>query len=95
MLRLPGAVKELFVEWLGNEFPDRKQRVLNRLSDLRGGELTDNRFKVRMRGEGRWADILSQLHRHTCKQLGLNQVRKPLDTHHFRRAGQQDLFVGF
>lgn len=92
MLRLPGAVKELFVEWLSNEFPDRKQRVLNRLGDLRGGALSDSRFKVRMRGEGRWAEIVSQLHRHTCKRLGLNQARKPLDTHHFRRAGQQDLF---
>ena len=94
MLRLPGAVKELFVEWLGNEFPDRKQRILNRLTDLRGDDLTEKRFKVRMRGEGRWADIVSQLHRNTVKKLGLNQPREKLSTEHFRRAGQQDLFVG-
>lgn len=93
MLRLPGAVRELFIEWLGNEFPDRKQRVINRLTDLRGEALTDTRFGKRMRGEGKWAEIISQLHRHTVRQLGINQKREPLSTAHFRRAGQQDLFV--
>ncbi len=94
MLRLPGAVKGLFVEWLGNEFPDRKQRVINRLRDLRGDELTDKRFGRRMRGEGKWAEIISQLHRNTVKQLGLNKERTMLSLEHFRRAGQQDLFTG-
>ena len=93
MLRLPGAVRELFVEWLTNEFPDRKQRVLNRLEDLRGPELTDKRFGVRMRGEGRWADIVKQLHKQSVKKWGLNKPREPLATHLFRRSGQQDLFV--
>ena len=93
MLRLPGAVRELFVEWLENEFPDRKQRVINRLTDLRGDSLTDKRFGVRMRGEGKWADIVSQLHKNTVKRLGLNQPRPPLATHHFRKNGQQDLFT--
>ena len=94
MLRLPGAVKGLFVEWLGQEFPDRKDRVLNRLRDLRGEELTDKRFNIRMTGEGRWADIVRQLHRNTCSKLGLNRTRLKLSTAHFRRAGQQDLFAG-
>ncbi|MFK7847469.1 MAG: PA0069 family radical SAM protein [Rhodothermales bacterium] len=94
MLRLPGAVKELFVDWLGNEFPDRKQRVINRLRDLRGDELTDKRFGQRMRGKGKWAEIISQLHRNTVKQLGLNKERTMLSLEHFRRAGQQDLFSG-
>lgn len=92
MLRLPGAVRELFVEWLGNEFPDRKQRVINRLTDLRGEALTDMRFGKRMRGEGKWAEIINQLYRHTVKQLDINKDRVPLSTNLFRRAGQQDLF---
>ncbi len=92
MLRLPGAVKPLFLRWLEEEFPDRKQRVINRLRDLRGDALTDKKFGRRMRGTGRWADIISQLHKHTVKQLGLNQYKLPLSTEHFRRAGQQDLF---
>ena len=93
MLRLPGAVKELFVEWLDDAFPNHKARVLNRLEELRGPQLNDKRFSVRMRGEGRWADIISQLHKQKVRQLGLNKLRDPLSTHHFRRSGQQDLFT--
>lgn len=95
MLRLPGAVRELFLEWLEAEFPDRKQRVVNRLRDLRGDSLTDKQFGRRMRGSGKWADIIKQLHRNTVKQLGLNQGRISHSTKHFRRAGQQDLFGSF
>ena len=92
MLRLPGAVKGLFLNWLEEELPDRKQRIINRLRDLRGDDLTDKKFGRRMRGTGRWADIINQLHKHTVKQLGLNQYKRPLSTEHFRKAGQQDLF---
>ncbi|MEZ4701355.1 MAG: PA0069 family radical SAM protein [Rhodothermales bacterium] len=95
MLRLPGAVRELFLTWLDHAFPDRKQRVVNRLTELRGDELTDSRFGVRMRGEGHWAAVISRLYRLTIQRLGLNQPREPLATQHFRRpskAGQLDLF---
>lgn len=92
MLRLPGAVKPLFLDWLESEFPDRKQRVINRLRDLRGDELTDKQFGRRMRGAGKWAEILRQLHRNTVKQYGLNQGRISHSTEHFRRTGQQELF---
>lgn len=92
MLRLPGAVKDLFVDWLAQEFPDRNDRVINRLRDLRGDALNDKRFRKRMSGEGRWADIVRQLHKNTCAKLGLNRTRLKLSTQHFRRAGQQDLF---
>src|SRR5262245_7728958 len=37
-LRLPYAVKDLFDRWLGDHFPDRKEKVLRRIRDLRGGK---------------------------------------------------------
>src|SRR5205085_7522071 len=43
-LRLPHAVAPLFEEWLGHHFPDRKDKVLGRIRDLRGGRLNDARF---------------------------------------------------
>lgn len=52
MLRLPGAVAGLVEEWLEARFPDRKEKVLNRVRDLRGGRLNDPRFGSRMKGEG-------------------------------------------
>ena len=53
MLRLPYGVKDLFEAWLDEHFPDRKQKVLNRIRDLRGGTLTAPAFGERMRGTGR------------------------------------------
>lgn len=95
MMRLPGPVKELFLDWLKREFPDRVQRVVNRLTDLRGSQLTDSRFGVRMRGEGEWADMMSNLFQMSCRKNGLNRTHPPLSTDHFRRLrnGQADLFA--
>jgi DNA repair photolyase len=94
IVRLPGQVRELFLDWIAREYPDRAQRIINRLTDLRGARLTDSRFGVRMRGEGEWADMISSLFSMTCRKLKLNRNYPPLATHHFRRLrnGQADLF---
>src|SRR5262249_38290111 len=44
LLRLPHGVADLFTAWLERHFPDRKERVLGRLRDMRGGRLNDSRF---------------------------------------------------
>ncbi len=95
IMRLPGPVKELFLDWLQRELPDRAQRVINRLTDLRGDRLTDSRFGTRMRGEGEWAEMISDLFKMSCRRNGLNRSHAPLSTEHFRRLrhGQADLFV--
>src|SRR5438105_8834395 len=51
VLRLPWAVAPLFEHWLEERFPDRKEKVLNRIRDLRGGKLYDPQWGVRGRGE--------------------------------------------
>ena len=60
-VRLPFAVKDLFAQWLSDHFPDRKEKVLNRIRSLRGGKLNDASFGSRMRGEGVWADQLKTM----------------------------------
>ena len=35
-LRLPFAVKDLFADWLERHYPERKERVLGRLREVRG-----------------------------------------------------------
>ena len=47
LLRLPHGVKELFTEWLGQHFPERRDKVLNRIREMRGGALYDARYSVR------------------------------------------------
>lgn len=94
VMRLPGAVKELFVDWLHREFPDRVNRVLHRIEDLRGGRLSDSRFGHRQKGEGQWAEILNQLFRSSKKRLGYLEHKIDLSVEAFRRPtdNQLDLF---
>jgi DNA repair photolyase len=72
LLRLPHGVKELFEVWLEQHFPDRKDKVLNRIREMRGGALYDARFEFRGRGEGPWADHLRSLFRVTTARLSLD-----------------------
>jgi DNA repair photolyase len=94
IVRFPGAVKELFLDWLRQTYPKRAQKIINRLTDLRGPALTDSRWGKRQRGEGLWADLIDTLFNQTCQSLGLNQERITLETKHFRRLkpGQHELF---
>ncbi len=96
MLRLPHAVKELFERWLETHFPDRADKVLNRVRSMRGGQLYDARWGVRGRGEGIFADQIGAMFQTTCRKLGLAGGRAPLRTDLFRRpapGGQGDLFA--
>jgi DNA repair photolyase len=60
VLRMPWEVNPLFHQWLYAHFPDRAQRVLNRVKDMRGGKEYDSDFGKRMSGEGVWADLIRQ-----------------------------------
>ncbi|TCT07115.1 PA0069 family radical SAM protein [Paralcaligenes ureilyticus] len=85
VLRLPWEVKAVFEEWLATHFPDRAQRVLHRIEDLRNGRRNDPGFGSRMRGTGIWADLLRQRFELTARKLGLNRHRLELDMHRFVR----------
>ena len=72
VLRLPWEVNPLFQEWLQAHFPDRAQRVMNRVRDLRGGKDYDSDFSKRMHGEGVWADLIRQRVTKTVERLGMS-----------------------
>jgi DNA repair photolyase len=73
VLRLPWEVAPLFKDWLAAHFPDRADRVMSRVRDMRGGKDYDADFAKRMKGEGLWADMLKQRFSKATKRLGLNQ----------------------
>jgi len=87
LLRLPHAVKDVFVDWLDAHEPGKKERVLSRVRAMRGGQLYDARFGTRGRGEGIFAEQLRQVFAVTTRRLGLNREEFPLSTAHFRRPG--------
>jgi DNA repair photolyase len=83
-LRLPFVVKDLFADWLERHRPERREKVLNRIRDLRGGRLNDPNMGTRMRGEGIWAEQFRQMFKLHQSRLGFNQNRMELSTAHFR-----------
>ncbi|QRQ89236.1 PA0069 family radical SAM protein [Cupriavidus oxalaticus] len=84
VLRLPWEVRPLFEEWLLAHFPDRAERVMNRVRDMREGKAYDASFATRMRGTGVWADLLRQRFYKAADRLGFRYNRFELDTSRFR-----------
>jgi DNA repair photolyase len=88
VLRLPWEVNPLFQEWLEAHFPERAQRVMNRVRDMRGGKDYDSDFSKRMHGEGVWADLIRQRFSKTVERLGMGGLRgrfERLDVSQFKR----------
>lgn len=94
LLRLPYGVKDLFKQWLQDHFPDRKEKVLNRIRDMREGKLNDPRFEERFRAKGIYARQLKDLFSVHSKRLEFNRQMLTLSTRTFRPAHgrQTDLF---
>jgi DNA repair photolyase len=91
MLRLPLAVAPLFEDWLSRHAPNRKNKILNRLRDLRGGRLNSARFGDRMRGTGPFADQVRGLFNLGLRKAGLSRDWPELSTSAFRRPGPAQL----
>jgi DNA repair photolyase len=88
VLRLPWEVNPLFQQWLQAHFPERAQRVMNRVRDMRGGKDYDSDFSKRMHGEGVWADLIRQRFVKAVARLGMNATGgrfAELDVSRFKR----------
>jgi DNA repair photolyase len=94
-VRLPLEVAPLFVDWLGRHYPDRKDKVLNRIRDLRGGKLNDSNFHTRMVGRGVWSEQFKTMFDVAQRRAGLDRPFPELSTQHFRKpAGPQMTLFG-
>ena len=94
LLRLPHGISDLFQSWLQDCFPDRANKVMHHIREVRGGRLNDPDFRTRMRGEGAYAEQLAALFRIQCGRLKMNVDRPALSTESFRIPGpvQKTLF---
>lgn len=91
VLRLPWELAPLFREWLQRHVPDRAQRIMARVQDMRGGRDNDPRFGTRMTGQGPWAALMRQRFEVAARRHGLLGQRVPLDLSAFRRATEPPL----
>ncbi len=96
MLRLPWTVRPVFEDWLAHFRPEKRQRILSRIQHVRGGKMSDSQFGRRMRGQGEYAEGISQTFKLFAHKCGLDRGLHSLDTSQFRPPrsldGQQTLF---
>ena len=60
LVRLNQEVEPVFKDWIQKHLPDRMDKVLNKIAAIHGGTVQDSRFGIRMRGEGKYADIIHE-----------------------------------
>ena len=89
IIRLPWAVAPLFEHWLEEQFPDRKEKILGRIRDLRrNGRLNNSQWRTRMTGEGIFAEQIASLFKIGCRRAGIGE-RPKLSTAAFRPTREQ------
>jgi DNA repair photolyase len=88
-IRLNGAVKFLFRDWLYKNFPDRADKVWSLIEQSHDGKVNDSRWGVRMRGEGSIAQMVAQQYKKYGKLYGMNAEEWSLDKSIFRRPVKQ------
>ena len=96
LLRLPLEVRDLFREWLIENYPDRYRHVFKLVRDMRAGKDYDSSWGQRMTGNGPLAWMIGRRFEVACERLGLNKTHVKTTTEHFRAprppAQQLDLF---
>jgi DNA repair photolyase len=88
VVHLPFGVKDIFESWIKQTYPDRADKVLNRIREMRGGKLNDPRFGFRMRGEGVYAEQIQKLYAAAKKKAGFEPSTLKLSLEHFRVPGK-------
>lgn len=84
-LRLPSSVQPVFIDWLERTRPERAQKVLNAVKDMRGGKLNDPNFGSRFEGSGPRAENMRTMFDLYARKYGFNQTRIELRKDKFKR----------
>ncbi len=94
IVRLNGAIGEIFTDWIHKTMPDRAQKVLNQIESCHGGSLNDSRFKTRMRGEGKIAEQINNLVKLARQKYFKNKAMPKLNLtlHEQHKTAQLRLF---
>ncbi|MDX5326950.1 MAG: PA0069 family radical SAM protein [Bacteroidota bacterium] len=83
MVRLNGHIGRLFEEWLEANYPDRKERVLKLIRETHGGTLNENRWGVRMKGEGEVAAQVKAMYKVGLKRFFKGRMAPAYNRDHY------------
>ncbi|MGL6039313.1 MAG: PA0069 family radical SAM protein, partial [Soonwooa sp.] len=91
LVRLNDTVEPVFIDWLTTHFPDRKDKVLNLIKNMRGGKLGEKRYFDRYKGEGNIAEMIHKTFEIGKKKFFANKERPILSTDNFTGSRTQQL----
>lgn len=89
LVRLNGALQEIFSQWIYTHFPDRAEKVLNQIRSCHEGQLGEHRFGHRMRGSGALAESIASLFALSKQRFFKDKKMPPLNLEAFRRPFSQ------
>ena len=95
LVRLPHEVAPLFRAWLAAHYPDRADKVMHMIQDIRGGRDNDPNFGARRKGTGIWADLIRARVKRAAREHGMDRRFPPQRCDLFKppeRDGQMELF---
>jgi DNA repair photolyase len=90
LLRLPLELRDLFRQWLKENYPEREKHVFKLIRDMRGGKDYDSEWFTRQKGTGPYAWMLGRRFEVACEKLGMNVKRTQLTTEHFRKPKKDE-----
>lgn len=94
LVRLNGAISDIFTDWVEKTFPDRAQKILHGIQAAHGGNLNDSDWSRRMRGDGHLAESIHTLFKIAKQKYMKDRVLNPLRTDIFipKKGKQLNLF---
>lgn len=94
IVRLNGAITEIFKDWVYKAYPERAEKVLHGIAACHGGKLNDSQWGRRMSGDGQEAASIHQLFSLAVKRYmpAANMPVLRLDLFNPKNGRQLDLF---
>jgi DNA repair photolyase len=91
VVRLNGAIGNIFKDWVHKAFPDRAEKIWNLISSCHEGHVNDSRWGNRIVGDGKWAELIKDQFKLYCSKYHLNETSMKLNTSAFRRIRNNQL----
>jgi len=91
LLRLSGSLESVFLDRIGEAFPERIGKITHRLREVRGGTLTESRFFKRQAGQGPYWDLIEQLFALAKRKVGFPEEDMRAIPRTFRRPGVEQV----
>ena len=89
IVRLNGAIADVFKDWLHKNFPDRAEKIWHHIQDCHGGQVNDSRWGTRTRGEGKIAESIRTLFKMSVKKYMNGRNKFEFDTEAFLKNRQE------